>query len=44
LLWIGRALPGGDKVFMLGLDAICWAIWKAKNKAYFEKKIDSKSN
>jgi hypothetical protein len=24
---------------MLGLSAICWAIWKAKNKVCFEKKV-----
>jgi hypothetical protein len=37
--WIRKALPGGDAVYMLGLAAICWAIWKARNRACFEKKL-----
>jgi hypothetical protein len=32
--WIKKALPGGEEVSMLGLAAI----WKARNKACFEKK------
>jgi hypothetical protein len=38
-MWIKKALPGGEQVFMLGLAAICWAIWKARNKTCFEKKL-----
>lgn len=26
--WIDQALPGGETFHMLGLAAICWAIWK----------------
>jgi hypothetical protein len=36
--WIARALPGGDEIYMFGLAACCWAIWKARNRACFEKK------
>jgi hypothetical protein len=28
----------GDKVYMLGLSAVCWALWTARNKRCFEKK------
>jgi hypothetical protein len=27
--WIKSALPGGDKIYLFGLAAICWLIWKA---------------
>jgi hypothetical protein len=37
--WIPKALPGGDHVYMIGLSAICWATWKARNVACFEKKM-----
>jgi hypothetical protein len=32
--WISitKALPGGDKVYMLGFAAICWAIWRTRNE------------
>jgi hypothetical protein len=36
--WIPLALPGGDRVYMVGLAAVCWAIWKGRNKTCFEKK------
>jgi hypothetical protein len=37
--WITVALPGGDSVYMLGVAAICWSIWKARNGTCFEKKV-----
>jgi hypothetical protein len=37
-VWIEKALPGGESVYMLGLTAICWAIWKKRNDVCFEKK------
>jgi hypothetical protein len=37
-LWIKRALPGGDDVYMLGFAAVCWAIWSTPNSICFEKK------
>jgi hypothetical protein len=37
-VWIKSALPGDEQVYMLGVAAICWAIWKARNKTCFEKK------
>jgi hypothetical protein len=27
------------KEYMLGLDVICWAIWKTRNMVWFEKKM-----
>jgi hypothetical protein len=36
--WIPIALPGGEKVYMVGLAAICWVIWKGRNRVCFEKK------
>ncbi|TVU01395.1 hypothetical protein EJB05_53164, partial [Eragrostis curvula] len=35
--WIKMVLPGGDKVYTEGLAAVCWAIWKSRNKACFDK-------
>jgi hypothetical protein len=33
-----NALPGGENVHMLGLAAVCWAIWKAQNRVCFNRK------
>jgi hypothetical protein len=41
--WILRALQGGEDAYMLGLSAICWAIWKARNNICFDKKIIRRS-
>lgn len=37
-VWINSFLPGGNKFYMVGLAAVCWAIWKAMNSICFEKK------
>ena len=37
--WIKNWLPNGAPVYTLGLAAFCWAIWKRRNKACFEKKM-----
>jgi len=37
--WIRRWLPDGNSIHVFGLSAICWAIWKRRNKACFEKKM-----
>jgi hypothetical protein len=37
--WIEKALPGGHAVYMLGLAAVYWAIWKARNNVCFKKKM-----
>jgi hypothetical protein len=37
-VWVKKALPGGEKVYIFGLAAIRWAIWKAKKKTCFDKK------
>jgi hypothetical protein len=36
--WVRSALPGGQEVYVLGLAAICWTTWKAKNRTCFDKK------
>jgi hypothetical protein len=35
-LWMKKALPGGT-LFMFGLAVVCSAIWKARNRACFDK-------
>jgi hypothetical protein len=37
--WIKMSLLGGDSVYMLGVAAICWAIWMARNMTCFEKEL-----
>ncbi|TVU47444.1 hypothetical protein EJB05_07047, partial [Eragrostis curvula] len=37
--WIKVVLPGGEKYYTEGLAATCWAIWKARNRACFDKKL-----
>lgn len=38
-LWMQRYMKGGEKFHMIGLAAICWAIWRSRNNACFEKRI-----
>lgn len=38
-LWCKRWLPYGEKFHPLGIGAICWAIWKCRNRAVFDKKL-----
>ena len=37
-LWCDKWLPVGKKYHLWGIAAICWAIWKCRNKAVFDKK------
>lgn len=37
--WCEQWLPFGKKYHPWGIGAICWAIWKSRNKACFEKKL-----
>jgi hypothetical protein len=37
--WIRKLLPKGKDVHQFGLSGICWATWKCRNKAVFEKKL-----
>ena len=37
--WISKWLPGGNAFYTCGCAAICWAIWKSRNKACFDKKV-----
>ena len=38
-LWCEKWLPFGKQFHTLGIAAICWAIWKTRNKACFEGKL-----
>jgi hypothetical protein len=38
-VWVTSSLPGGESFHMLGLAAISWEIWKARNRVCFEKKL-----
>jgi hypothetical protein len=37
-LWCERWLPFGKQFHTMGIAAICWAIWKTRNKVCFEEK------
>ncbi|PNT74991.1 hypothetical protein BRADI_1g25933v3, partial [Brachypodium distachyon] len=37
--WVSRYLPISRNLQIIGVAAICWAIWKIHNKACFEKKL-----
>lgn len=37
--WPEKWLPNGQKFHTLRIAAICWAIWKTRNKAWFEGTI-----
>ncbi|KAF8732248.1 hypothetical protein HU200_016227 [Digitaria exilis] len=37
--WIDKYFPNNKQVHSFGLAAICWAIWKARNRACFDKKL-----
>jgi hypothetical protein len=37
--WIRNVLPQGEKIHQFGYAAICWAIWKCRNRAVFYKKV-----
>jgi hypothetical protein len=36
--WCERFMPCNKNLFMIGLAAICWAIWRARNSVCFDKK------
>lgn len=38
-LWVNTYMKGGKKFHMVGLAAICWALWTSRNAMCFEKKI-----
>ena len=38
-LWCERWLPFGKQFHTVGIAAVCWAIWKTRNKACFNGKI-----
>jgi hypothetical protein len=36
--WCEKYMPKNSKFYMVGLAAICWAIWQARNNVCFERK------
>jgi hypothetical protein len=36
--WSNMFLPANKKIHMVGLSAICWALWKTRNRVCFEGK------
>jgi hypothetical protein len=38
-VWAKQFLPRGGKFWYEGLSAICWALWRMRNKIHFEQKI-----
>jgi hypothetical protein len=39
--WIAKILPVGSNLHIVGIAALCWAIWKTRNNACFEGKLIS---
>jgi hypothetical protein len=39
--WIAKILPFGSNLHIVGIAALCWAIWKIRNNACFEGKLIS---
>jgi hypothetical protein len=42
--WLPRLIPASRNVQIAGLAAICWAIWKLRNRACFEHKLIKNPN
>jgi len=40
-LWVHKYLQNKKYVYTVGLAAICWATWKSRNNACFERKLIS---
>lgn len=39
MVWAKTFMPNDRKFHVVGLSAVCWAIWKLRNRACFEKKL-----
>jgi hypothetical protein len=37
-IWVEKYITNNKTIHFAGLSAICWAIWKVRNKVYFDKK------
>jgi hypothetical protein len=37
-VWAGQFMPKNEKLHMVGLAAMCWALWQSRNKICFDKK------
>jgi hypothetical protein len=42
--WFPRLVPANRNLQIAGLAAICWAIWKLRNRACFEKQLIKSPN
>lgn len=38
-VWLDKWFPQGKKLHVWGVAALYWAIWKARNRACFDKKL-----
>lgn len=38
-IWTGQYMHKGSMFHMVGLAAMCWALWRVRNNICFEKKI-----
>jgi len=36
--WCERWIPAGKQFYAVGIAAVCWSIWKMRNKIYFDGK------
>jgi hypothetical protein len=39
--WIAKFFPVGFNLHIVGIATLCWAMWKSRNKAYFENELIS---
>jgi hypothetical protein len=37
-------MPGLDSIYIVGVSAICWAIWKTRNRMCFENDLIKSPN
>lgn len=42
-IWCNKWLPRGKKFHAWGIGALCWAVWKYRSKAVFDKKLIKRS-
>jgi hypothetical protein len=39
--WCEKWIPNGKQFHAMGIAAVCWAIWKMRNKICFERKKET---
>ena len=37
-IWVAHYLPQGGNMYMVGLAAVCWALWRTTNSVCFKEK------